>query len=692
MKKYILLPFFVFVLQFVNAQTYTSNAGGPIPDAGAQVIFPLIVSGLSPSSIDTTFGLETICFTITHSYDADLNISLEAPDGTIVDLSIANGGEGDNYTNTCINAFATGSIVTGAAPFTGIYQPQGFIYVFNNGQNGNGVWNLLVQDTYALDSGNVIDWSITFGNTPAKPFSPESSNLPIVVINTLGQNITDEPKVQVHMGIIYNGPGLRNYLTDPFNNYNNKVGIELRGSTSQGFPQKSANFETRDINGVQKDTIILGLPAEHDWILYAPYDDKTCMRNVLSYDIANKTGHYAPRTVFCELIVNGQYQGIYVLMEKIKRDANRVNISKLLPTDTIGDELTGGYIIKIDRVKGDGTYWTSNYLSSVGSDINFSFEYPKNGIITQQQKEYIQSYLDTFETVLSSVNFTDPLTGYRKYTGVNTFIDYFILNEISKNVDGYRLSTFLYKDKQSKGGKLKIGPAWDYNLGWWNADYCEGDLSTGWAYDFSNVCSGDNYQLPFWWERLLQDPTFTAQLKCRWNELRLTTLSLPVLNNFVDSIANYLDEAQARHFTTWPILGAYTWPNPSPIPADYPGEITALKTWIVDRIAWMDANMPGICNVGIYENTLNESNVTLFPNPFNSSFHVNFYLSTNDNFKIYITDILGNIVKNIEQNGFHEGSNTIEIDLSNNELKNGMYFLNIISNRGSIVKKLTKVE
>ncbi len=692
MRNSILLLNFLLVLQFASGQTYTNTSGGAIPDAGDQAMFPIIVSGLSPSSIDTVFGLETICFTITHTYDADLNISLQAPDGTIVELSVSNGGDGDNYTNTCINAFAPGSIVTGAAPFTGTFQPQGFIYVFNNGQNGNGVWNLLVQDTYALDSGNVIDWSITFGNTPAKPFSPKSSNLPIVVINTFGQNIPDEPKVQVHMGIIYNGPGQRNYLTDPFNNYNNFIGIELRGSTSSGFPQKSANFETRDINGVQKDTIILGMPSEHDWILYAPFDDKTCMRNVLTYDIANKTGHYASRTVFCELIVNGQYQGIYVMIEKIKKDVNRVNISKLLPTDITGDELTGGYIIKIDRDDGPGSYWTSNYPASGGATQNFVYDYPKYETIAPQQKQYIQSYVDSFETALSSVNFADPLTGYRKYIGVNSFIDYFILNEISKNVDGYRLSTFLHKDKQSNGGKLKIGPAWDYNLGWWNADYCEGNLSTGWATNFSTVCSEDYYHVPFWWDRFLQDPSYTAQLKCRWNELRQTLLSLPVLNNYVDSIANYLDEAQVRHFTTWPILGSYTWPNPSPIPTDYPGEIAALKTWIFDRITWMDANMPGICNVGINENTLNENNLTLFPNPSNGSFNVNFYLPHSENLKLTITNILGNLVKNIDQKAFHEGENTIEINFTTNELNNGMYFFNITSNTGTLVKKFTKVE
>ena len=691
MKKITLLTIFVFAIIISKSQTYSSAAGGAIPDGGPMVQFPMTVSGLSPANIDTIFGIETICFNITHTWDADLNISLQSPDGTIVDLSVANGGSGDDYTNTCLNSFATNSIVIGNAPFTGTFRPQGFIGAFNNGQIGNGIWKLLIEDTYGADLGNLIDWSITFGNTPAHPFNFKSSDLPIVVINTGGAAIPNEPKLQVQMGIIFNGIGVRNYLTDPYNNYNNKVGIETRGSSSSGFPQKTYGFETLDINGTQKDTILLGMPTEHDWILYAPYDDKTCMRNVLSYDIANKTGHYASRTQFCELVINGQYQGIYVVMEKVKRDNNRVNVSKLLTTDITGDQLTGGYIIKVDRDDGPGSYWTSPYPAADGSNVNFVHVYPENGTIVPQQRNYIMAYVDTVENVLASPTFADPINGYRKFIGVNTFIDYFILNEVSKNVDGYRLSTFFYKDKQSSGGKLKAGPAWDYNLAWWNADYCGGDVTSGWAYDIGTVCPG-SWQPNFWWARLLQDPSYTAQLRCRWDELRLTTLSIPVLNNYVDSIAEYLNESQARHFTVWPILGIYTWPNPSPIPADYSGEITALKTWINDRIIWMDANLPGVCNVGINENTLTETNFTVFPNPFSNSFNVHFYLPTSQQLTIQITDVLGKLVKKVNQETYSAGENTITINLNAASLNKGLYFMTITAANGMIVKKLNKME
>ena len=421
-----------------------------------------------------------------------------------------------------------------------------------------------------------------------------SSDLPIIILNTNNVTIPDTPKIAAKMGVIYNGEGVRNYVTNSYNNYNNNIGIELRGSTSLSFPQKSYSVETRDINGNEHDTAVLGMPSENAWILYAPYNDKSCMRNVLTYNLANKLGHYAVKTKYCEVVLNGQYQGIYVWMEKIKRDSNRVNISKLKDIDTTGDQLTGGYIIKIDKPNGSGGSdgWNSTYLSSINKTIHFLYDYPENVDIKTQQKNYIKAYVDSFEVALKASNYADPVNGYRKYMDVNSFIDYLIINEISKNVDAYRLSTFLYKDRYTHGGKLYIGPVWDYNIAWWNANYCGGNQYTGWAYNFNSVCS-DTYTVPFWWARLLQDTTFKNSLKCRYTSLRQTVLSTAAIHAFIDSTVNMINEAQARHFVKWPILGVYTWPNPTPYATTYAGEITALKNWIQNRMNWLDANMPG---------------------------------------------------------------------------------------------------
>lgn len=186
---------------------------------------------------------------------------------------------------------------------------------------------------------NIYGQNITNTKNVSFPFT--SSNLPIVVINTNGQEIVDEVKITADMGIIYNGEGVRNYFSDSFNNYNGKIGIEIRGSSSQQFPKKQYAIETRDTSGNDLKVSLLGFPKESDWILFAPYNDKSLMRDVLTYRIASDMGRYASRSKFCEVVLNGDYVGVYVLLEKIKRDANRVNIKKLEAPDTSGYAVTG---------------------------------------------------------------------------------------------------------------------------------------------------------------------------------------------------------------------------------------------------------------------------------------------------------------------------------------------------------------
>lgn len=516
-----------------------------------------------------------------------------------------------------------------------------------------------------------------------------SSNLPIVVINTHGLVIQDDPKIKVDLGIIDNGPGVRNYLTDPYA-FSGYCGIEIRGSSSQSFPKKSYGFETWNALSQSIDTTLLGMPSESDWILNANYSDKTFCRNTLAYQTWMNMGHYATRYKHVELVINGVYQGIYIFSEKIKRDKNRVNISKLKPTDLTGDAVSGGYIIKIDKTTGSGgAGWNSEFLPSShpsGQTIYFQYEYPGSDDIAYQQKQYIQRYVDTFETVLAGVNFSDTLIGFRKYASENKFIDYFIVNEISKNVDGYRLSTFFYKDRKSKGGKLKMGPVWDYDIAWHNADYCGGDLYTGWAYQFP--CTYDWYQVPFWWEKLMTDTLFKNRLKCRWLLLRQTFLSNQSVNNYIDSVAQTLNEAQVRNFTQWPILGVYVWPNPYPIPTTYTGEIQSLKSWIANRLNWLDANMPGTCTtIGIPEAEA-EGMFDCYPNPVSTIL----YLETNIAHPVKVTGTIftieGQEVMRFTDGLRDAGVSYDQVNMQN--LKPGIYILRMTIGNTTHIRKIVK--
>jgi subtilisin-like proprotein convertase family protein len=695
--------FFAGILLFCSAggkaQTF-SGTGGNVPDYPGTAAYSISVSGLTPSTLDTTsFGLEKVCINFNHTWDADMEITLISPNGTATILTSGNGGSGDNYNNTCFDDVSPTPISSGSAPFTGNFLPTEDLGYHNNGQNGNGTWQLFFRDMWSQDSGYLFNWSITFGNNPAKPFRLSSSNLPIVVINTYNQNIPNEPKIYCHMGIIYNGQNNRNYMTDPFNEYNGRIGIELRGASSQSFPQKSYGLTLVDTNNLEVDSGLVGMPKEHDWILYAPYDDKTCIRNILTYKLTREMDHYAPRTKLCELVVNGKYEGVYVIMEKIKRDKKRVDIKKLDSTEVTWPGISGGYLLKVDWINGNGGGgWTSNYPPMVnpnGQTIYIQYAYPKDVNILPQQASYIHAYVDSFETALAGPNFQNLSTGFRKYTDVTTWIDYFLMNELSKNVDGYRISSYLYKDSVNgmhSGGKLAAGPLWDFNLAWWNADYCQGNNVNGWAYQFGTSCPGDGAQIPFWWDRMLQDSIYARDLKCRWQTWRQSVLDTTHIMYLIDSLATFLNESQQRHFARWPILGVYTWPNPSPLATNYAGEIANLKTWVRDRMSWMDANLPGNCwNAGVGEVNSLETSFNVYPNPFNDELHVDFYLDTDKKLKMELCDELGRVVKQIDRQEFASGGNKLVLQLTQ-DVPAGLYFLKVTSENGMFAMRVVRMK
>ncbi len=693
MKLKLLCTFLLGIqIHFASSQTYTGT-GGLIPDDQVSSIdFPLNVSGLSSSSLDAVFGIESVCIDITHTWNADLLVSIISPDGTEVILTANNGGDSDDYANTCFDQSAANSIVTGWGPFTGTFKPQVNLGYINNAQNGNGLWKLHIYDNYPADQGNLISWNITFGNNPATVVPFTDSNLPIVVINTNSQPIPDDPKLLSDMGIIYNGPGIRNYMADPFNNYDGKIGIELRGSSSQMFPKKTYGFEIWDTNSISIDTSLLGMPSESDWVLSASYSDKSLMNNMLAYKLFNDFGYYAPRTRYVELVVNNQYQGVYILMEKIKRDANRVDVSKMTTADIAGDELTGGYIVKIDKNTGSGgAGFSSNYapaVQSAGQTIYFQYEYPSDVNIQPQQETYIQNFVDSFETALATFPLQDLTTGWRAYADEFSFIHYFILNEVSKNVDGYRLSTYLYKTKNTLGDRLFIGPPWDYDLAFHNADYCNGSVETGWAHEFGNVCPGDGYQVPFWWEQMMQDTLFVNNLKCIYTQLRSDLLSSATLDAYIDSVAMALDEGQQRNFATWEILGSYVWPNPAPIPVTYAQEIGELKTWLFNRLNWLDNNIPGNCTtLSSFELEKNLNFISLYPNPADENLSISVYVEEDDEFSISMMDVNGKIVFAGLKNA-HTGTNYFNYDISN--LSSGIYFVSVNGKKLNAVLKMIK--
>jgi hypothetical protein len=423
------------------------------------------------------------------------------------------------------------------------------------------------------------------------PTNDPKKTIPQIIINTNGGTIVDEPKINGEIVISENS----------VISYEGAIGIEIRGASSQAlFPKKSYGLETRDENNEDLNVSLLDFPEEEDWILYGPYSDKTLQRNILIYDLSRDIGIYASRTKFVELTINDIHKGVYVFMEKLKRDSNRIDINKLKDDENTGEDLTGGYILKIDKLSGnnfgegynDLNSFTSSYTPPNGNsdkEIRFLYEYPKAEDITIEQKTYISSYMANFEDALASDDFQDESLGYIPYIDVASFIDFFLLNELSNNVDGYRLSTFMHKDKN---GKLKMGPIWDFNLAFGNAGYCEGGETNVWAYKFNERCPDDFWLVPFWWDRLLQDPAFVAQLKDRWNSLRSGQFSEGSIIGKIDAYTDNLIEANAinNNFNTWPIIGEWIWPN-NFVGNTYVAENDYLKNFLKDRLNWLDSNI-----------------------------------------------------------------------------------------------------
>lgn len=574
------------------------------------------------------------------------------------------------------------SMYQGGVPDEVIFLTENYVSILNNGDNVFCVEaHNITTNSGDITSRPFLHVGLTtsnsyYGQTPSwftPPFEFVSSTLPIVVVNTYGVDIPDEPKIDAEMGIIFNGDGQVNHINDSLNEFFGLIAIETRGSSSQSFPAKSYGLETRGPDSVNYNASIFNWPADNDWILYAPYTDKAMIRNVMTYHLGNEMGRWTPRTKLCELVLNGEYMGVYVFMERIKQNPGRVNIDPLLPNDTLNNELTGGYIIKVDKTTAGGVIaWDSPYPAQAPSNVTIGLQLhdPSLDQLHPSQLNYIQTFFTDWEDALVDSTFADPVLGYRRFIDVPSFIDFFLMNEVSKNVDGYRISSFFYKERFSEGNKMVAGPLWDYNIAWGNSNYCQGGETYGWEINFNEVCGGGNN--PFWWNRLLEDSLYANAVNCRYFELRNSILDTTYLYNYIDSLASILEEPAQRHFQRWPILGNYVWPN-NFIGNTYQEEVDFLKSWIAERLTWMDANMFGVCDTTVNINSLSESDFRVYPNPAKDKL----YIETNlkEPFTVQLFNVQGELVRNIPFNA----TNKIEISLS--QFSPGIYFVQLKSSK-----------
>ena len=519
-----------------------------------------------------------------------------------------------------------------------------------------------------------------------------STNLPIVIVNT---NVTiANTEISGNIKIIDNVSGINQPADVPV--HTGFIGIKVRGSNTS--PKKSYSVETwANVSGtINQNVSLLGMPQENDWVLMSIYPDRSLLRDLTGCYIYNQMGYYATRMRPVEVIINqgsgDVYAGVYLFGEKIKRDSARVDLATLLPIDNNGDEVTGGYIIKIDE--SNDLSFPSTYPAPYGTTaqtIDFHYDEPADGDISNPQKTYIQNWMNDFEDALSAANYQDTNLGWRLYAAKTWFRDYLIFNEVIKDNEAYRKNTYLYKDKLKK---LRIGPPWAMEKSLYNTADCNAADPTGFAYMYGQACNTSTYLPPFWWEKMMTDTLFVTELKCRYTQLRSSTLDTATIFQYIDSISNLLNVTQAgntpqgRNFTQWQIFGVNLINEPGGGPINYADEISRIKTFINNRLTWLDAQWyTQTCAVSVKELLGEEENSYITPNPTAGNFSTHLILNQPTQVSVSVRNMQGAVVYS---NNYKLGSGEHQLNHNVENLASGLYIITVQQNDRSRNFKLVK--
>ena len=465
----------------------------------------------------------------------------------------------------------------------------------------------------------------------------QTYDLPIIFVDTKYHQCLDNRIIEKIPATIRVLDGKTNNVADSSKATPYEIGIKVRGRSSSGFPKLNYTIEFHDSTDKDINVSLLGLPPSDDWILHGPYVDKSMVRNSFGHWLFRQTGRYSPRTKHFDLYINGVYRGVYVLIERIKRDKYRVNVSKLKKTDIEGDNLTGGYILAIDLKYDSYSKLSKKESEFVTSDgVKVILRYPKKDKMAKEQEEYIQNYLNELEAL-----FKDGKngSGYENYVDVASAVDYILHEELTQNIETYVVNFFMYKPKDKTDdqgnktvGKITLGPPWDFYLAFknWltpessNDDKNGTDSTISSQYQYDNIWIIEKLYTSFtsflgwhqanWVFEMWKDSIFQIEVSKRWAELRSGVWHTKTIDAYLDSMKTYLTNAADRNFKRWPNLGEASGPNENdPEPMKYcdtiirssnfmglnmdmggynadtwEGEFEHVRKTTKERIAWMD--------------------------------------------------------------------------------------------------------
>ena len=372
----------------------------------------------------------------------------------------------------------------------------------------------------------------------------QTYDLPIIFVDTKYHQCLDDKIIEKIPATIRVLDGKTNNVADSSKATPYEIGIKVRGRGSSGFPKLNYTIEFHDSTDKDINVSLLGLPPSDDWVLHGPYVDKSMVRNSFGHWLFRQTGHYSPRTKHFDLYINGVYRGVYVLIERIKRGKYRVNVSKLKKTDIEGDNLTGGYILAIDRKYDSYSKLSKTESEFVTSDgVKVILRYPKKDKMAKEQEEYIQNYLNELEAL-----FKDGKngSGYENYVDVASAADYLLHLELTNNMDPYLANNFfMYKPKDKTDdqgnktvGKITLGPPWDFYLAFKNRltpessnddkNGTDSTISSQYQYDniwiieklYTSFTSFLGWHQANWVFEMWKDSIFQIEVSKRWAELR----------------------------------------------------------------------------------------------------------------------------------------------------------------------------
>lgn len=430
------------------------------------------------------------------------------------------------------------------------------------------------------------------------------THLPIITINTNGKKIpgkgiigpemtiidyeesdSGESKILVDINIYDNEEAQNSLENEP--NFSAKALFNVRGNSSRAFDKSSYKIEFVDENNIEnkKEYSIMGMAKGSEWALHAPFLDKTLLRNYMWMNISANVMGYAPNVRYCECYVNGEYKGLFVMMETIVKSENRVNIENY---DKNSRAIS--YMLKMDKMNISNKYLEtfSSYTSHLDDGAGFTILYPKATDLTEDVKDIIEKEISDFERVLYSYDFKDTKKGYQNYIDVDSWVDFYILEEFLANNDMCSRSTYLYKDK---GDKLKMGPVWDFN------NVCDNYLAV--EYKPEGFFFAENR---IWYDMLFKDEKFVKKVQKRYKELRKTYLSDEYLMNYIDGTIEYLDEAIVRNYEIWGYV--FDRENQTEVfeylrpiernPQNYEEAIEKYKKFLIERGKWLDENIDSL--------------------------------------------------------------------------------------------------